>query len=275
MHRIAAFLCPLLLLPATAAAQERCKHSEPRELALEIGDARTVVFDIGASELRLDGKAGAAGHVGGQACASHAEGLAQLSLTQERVGDKLVVRAAREPRIGISLGNRYAYLKLAATVPDDVAVQVDVGSGDAWIRGTRSLALDVGSGDADARGIGGPVWAKVGSGDVRLEETGPLEVLSIGSGDFVATGIGGAVGVGSIGSGDFELSGARGDVRIGSIGSGDADLRDIDGSVTVDSIGSGDIDVADVRGGLQVRSSGSGSVDHENVTGTVDLPRRR
>lgn len=275
MHRIAALLCPLLLLSATAAAQERCKHADPRELVLDFGDARTVVFDIGASELRLDAKAGAAGHVGGQACASHADGLAQLTLTQERVGDKLVVRAAREPRSGIVLGNRYAYLKLAATVPTDIAVQVDVGSGDAWIRGVRSLALDVGSGDAEARGIEGPVWAKVGSGDVRLDDIGPLEVLSIGSGDLVATGVGGAVGVGSIGSGDFELAEARGDVRIGSIGSGDAEFRDIDGSVTVDSIGSGDVDVDGIRGGLAVRSSGSGSVDHRNVAGTVDVPRRR
>jgi hypothetical protein len=275
MHRIAALLCPLLLLSGTAAAQDRCKHTEPHGLTLDMGDARTVVFDIGASELRLDGKTGAAARIGGQACASHADGLAQLSLTQERVGDKLVVRAARAPRVGIVVGNQYAYFKLSATVPADVAVQVDVGSGDAWIDGVRSLALDVGSGDAEARRIQGPAWAKVGSGDVSLTDSGPLEVLSIGSGDVVVDNVRGDTTVGSIGSGDFKLRRSSGGVSIASIGSGDAELSDIAGSVRIGSVGSGDLDVQGVGGGLTVSSLGSGDVDHGGVRGTVDLPRRR
>lgn len=271
-----ALLALSLLSPAAFAADDKCEHSAPRDLKLDIGDARAVVFEIGPHDLRLAASPGAAGRVQGRACSSDPASLAALTVTQARVGDKLVVTLGREDRNVINLfGRYYAYLNLEGTLPDNVMVQLQVGSGDASVTGASALSLDVGSGDAEATRIKGAVTAKVSSGDIDLDDIGALKVLSIGSGDLKAGRVRGAVEVGSIGSGDFELDGAQGGVDIGSIGSGDATLDDIDGDVRVGSIGSGDVRARNVRGELTVRAVGSGSIDHRGVAGKVDLPTRR
>ena len=277
MRKLPLALFALAVLPLAAFAQDdrACKHSAPRNLSFEVGNARTVVFQIGQHDVRVAGAPGKGGRLQGRACASGPGLLDDLTLTQERDGDRLIVRAQRKDRTVFSLGNHYAYLKLEGTVPDNVAVEFDVGSGDAVVRGVSSLALEVGSGDAEARQVKGAVSAKVGSGDIALADIGALEVSSIGSGDLEARQVRGAAKVGSIGSGDLELHDVAGDVEIGSIGSGDADLAKVGGSVELGSIGSGDIDIDGVRGDLVVRSKGSGSVGHANVGGKVDVPKKR
>lgn len=265
-----------LLSPTAFADDDKCEHHAKRDLKLDIGDARAVVFEIGPHDLRLAASPAAAGRVQGRACSSDPKSLEELTVTQSRVGDKLVVTVGRESRNVINLfGNHYAYLDLEGTVPDDVMVQLKVGSGDAWVTGASALSIDTGSGDVEAKRIKGAVTAKVNSGDIALDDIGALKVLSIGSGDLHAGSVRGAVEIGSIGSGDFELDGAQGGVEIGSIGSGDANLDDVGGDVRVGSIGSGDVTARGVRGGLTVRSVGSGSIDHGNVAGKVDLPTNR
>ncbi|GGK04934.1 hypothetical protein [Luteimonas terricola] len=272
-------LCALGLatVPASAQADDdrACKHSAPQSLTLDIGDARVIQFHVGPSKLRLDGRPGTTGSLQGRACGSSQNELARLRLEQSREGDRLVVRLAREERIGWSFGNRYAYFDLSGTVPDGMPIEVRVGSGDAWATGLSGLDLTVGSGDADARRIAGKVEARVGSGDIVLADIGSLDVGSIGSGDLEARGVRGDARVGSVGSGDLGLRDVGGSVDIGSIGSGDADLERIAGSVEVGSVGSGDIDASGVGGDLRVRALGSGSVDHDGVAGKVDLPRKR
>lgn len=289
-------LASLLVLPLLAHAQERhCRHSEPRQLQLQLDGVRTVMFDIGANKLRLDATAGASSALQGRACAANARWLEQLKVEQERQGDRLTVRLWRDGRTsGLSLGSNYAYLDLSGSIPDDVLVQLKVGSGDAWLTGAAAMSADVGSGDVEARRIAGLATVKVGSGDIELDDIGALKVLSIGSGDVEAGNVRGDVEVGSIGSGDFNLRGAGGDVQIGSIGSGDADLQEVRGSVSigsigsgdadlrgigggvsVDTIGSGDLDARGVGGDLRVGSKGSGSIRHSDVAGQLDVPRRR
>lgn len=269
-------LLPLLLLASAPAFADQCRHSAPRELALDLDGVKTVLFEIGHNELRVDARPGAKGMLQGRACASSEGALDRLGATQQRSGDKLVVRIAREGMAGgIFFGNNYAYMQLSVDVPDDVMVQLDVGSGDAWVAGASALSADVGSGDVEASRIKGPVTADVGSGDIVLRDIGSLRVLSIGSGDVEAEGVRGDVEVGGIGSGDFTLDRAGGRVEIGSIGSGSADISRAGGLVEVDSIGSGDVDVADSTGGLTVRSVGSGDIEHRNVSGPIDIPRKR
>ncbi|MGY0632895.1 GIN domain-containing protein [Luteimonas sp. A478] len=276
MHHRYLLLCALLLPLAAHAEDDNCRHSAPRQMQLELDGVRTVKFEIGHNKLRLDAGANADGTLQGRACASSAGALDNLKLEQQRDGDQLTVRVYREGRLGgLFSGGGYAYLDLSGSVPDNVLVQLIVGSGDAWLTGASAMSADVGSGDVEARNIAGLVTAKVGSGDITLHDIGALNILSIGSGDIEAHQVRGSVEVGSIGSGDFELEGAAGDVGVGSIGSGDADLRDVRGSISVGSIGSGDLDIRGVGGDLTVRSAGSGSVRHTGVDGSVDVPRRR
>ena len=264
----------LLLAPAAAfATSPECKHSQPRNLALDLTGVKTVVFDIASNDLIVDAIAGAKAALGGKGCASDEKYLQQLKLTQHKAGDKLYVVARREGSAsGIFLGSNYAYLKLAATLPDNVMVQLKVGSGDAVVTGAPMLSADVNSGDVEARHIRGLVAASVGSGDIILEDIGSLHVISVGSGDLSAKKVRGPAKVGSVGSGDFELDGASDDVEIGSVGSGDARVTGVSGSVTVASVGSGDLEVNDIRGDLSVRSKSSGSVSHNRVDGRVDVP---
>lgn len=277
-----ALLVPIVLVSALAAAPavaSECRHSAPRSLELDLAGAKTVMFDVGPHELRVDAGTSARTRVGtlaGQACASDADRLDALTVTQERDGNRLIVRLRRDDALaGFGLGQRYAYLRVEAGVPDDVLVQLQVGSGDAWLTGAAAASADVGSGDVELKRIAGRATVKVGSGDIAVEDAGALKVLSIGSGDVEASGLRGDAEIGSIGSGDFTLRRSTGGVTIGSIGSGDADLVDIAGSVRVDSIGSGDLDVQGVGGDLTVASAGSGSVDHSGVRGAVDVPQRR
>lgn len=269
---------PLALLPLAAQASDdgRCKHSQPRHLQLGFSGVKTVVFDIGGNDLDVRASASSTGKVDGRACASDEKSLDRLVLTQERTGDRLLIHARREGNFGgIFFGSHYAYMTLQASVPDNVAVQLRTGSGDASVDGARSASIDTGSGDVRASRIRGELTAAIGSGDLEAEDIGSLHLLSVGSGDATFRHIRGASKIGSIGSGDLGIRSTQGPVEIGSVGSGDVDLADIGGSVSVGSIGSGDIQADGVRGDLAVHSAGSGDVDHRGVTGRVDLPRKR
>ena len=265
-------LAGLMLAPLSAFAADRCEHMAPQDLKLDLAGAKAVVFEVNSHELRLTTKPGKEGALTGRACASSDKVLKQLRLSQQRQGDKLVVKLERENTFSM-FGNQYGYLDITGTVPDNVPVQLRVGSGDASVDGASIVSADVGSGDVIVRRTRGLVAAKVASGDIEVDDAGSLKVIGISSGDLDAKHIRGAVEVGDIGSGDFDLDGATGDVRIGSIGSGGARLRDIGGSISVGSIGSGDVEARDVKGGLKVDRIGSGSVDHSNVAGPLVLPR--
>lgn len=268
-------LCLLLSLPGIAMADEdHCKASAPRDLKLDLAGVRSVLFEVNSHDLHLQGTPGAAGQATGRACASNPEILKQLTLTQRKVGDQLVVTLAREQSgWNLSFGNSYGYLDVRASVPDSLPVRLEVGSGDVQARNLASLELSTGSGDVEVRDIKGAVTAKVGSGDVSLERIGSLKVGSIGSGDFTARQIGGAAEVGTVGSGDLELDGVQGSVRVGVIGSGDVDVSAVKGSVSVDSIGSGDLGVRDVGGDLTVSRKGSGEINRSGVRGRVSVPK--
>ena len=261
MHRVFLSLPVLALAIAIAApaiaAEDNCKHTEPRQLDLDIGDAKAVVFDVASHDLKLVARSGNHHGLRGRACASDAKLLPQLSVTQRREGDKLVVLLRREGRSqSIFFSKNYAYLELDGSVPDNMPVQLKVGSGDAEVRGAAIVSADV------------------GSGDVEVDGAGSLKGISIGSGDAQARHVRGPVSIGTIGSGDFDLEDGQGRVEIESIGSGDAELSRIGGDVVIGSVGSGNVGAREVRGGLSVRSVGSGSIDHSGVAGTVSLPRR-
>ncbi|HBN53901.1 MAG TPA: hypothetical protein DD456_07690 [Stenotrophomonas sp.] len=267
-------LLALALLPGAALADEHCKFSQPKALELELAGAKAVVFEVNSHDLKLQATPGARAALSGRACASSQDLLGQLSLTQEKVGDKLVVRLQRESRgMNINFGSSYAWLDIGGTLPDDVLVQLKVGSGDATLAGAQAMSADVGSGDVKARGIKGLATAAVGSGDIELDDVGALHVVSIGSGDVRIDGVRGDAKVGSIGSGDLELRGVQGDVEIGSIGSGDADVGDVRGAVSLGSLGSGDLRVRNAAS-LRVQRTGSGSIDHSGIGGSVDLPKK-
>ena len=261
-----------LFCPALALASD-CEHAQPRPLELDLDGVRTVRIEVNANQLRLGAARGGETRFSAKACASDPELFKQLSLTQDRQGDVLVIRAERE---GYSSGwlfrSNYAFLQLDAQLPASLAYEVRVGSGEAWVSGQPNLRVDVGSGDAEVRAATGTLRVKVGSGDVAAFDSGTLDVVSVGSGDLEVRGVRGSATVGDIGSGDVDIRTVGGALRVESIGSGDLVVDGVDGSVTIGSLGSGDATVADVGEGLSVRRIGSGDVSHRGVRGPVDLP---
>ncbi|MCX7033898.1 MAG: hypothetical protein NT046_07990 [Arenimonas sp.] len=261
-----------LLSPALAFASD-CEHAQPRSLDLDLSGVSTVRIEVNSHELRLGPARDGQASFTARACASDPAFFEQLTLTQERQGDVLVVRAERDGySSGLFFKPTYAYLQLDAQLPATLAYEVRVGSGEASISGQPNLRLDVGSGEAVARGATGTVVAKVGSGEASVYDAGTLDLISVGSGDFEARGVRNDATVGDIGSGDVALHTVKGNVRVDSIGSGDLLVTGVDGSVAIGSIGSGDADVTDVGEGLSVRRVGSGDVNHRDVRGTVDVP---
>ncbi|MXV07651.1 DUF2807 domain-containing protein [Xanthomonas sp. LMG 9002] len=268
-------LCALLSLPAVAMADD-CKYSEPRELKLDLAGVKTVLLDVQQNDLKLSGASAGDSTLRGRACASDADMLKELTLRQRHDGDTLVVTLKHEGKIhGISVGNRYAYLNVAGSIPANLPVQLQLGSGDAEISGVASLDAKIGSGDLHAQGLRGAVSATVGSGDIELRKVGSVALPTLGSGDVKADQVGGDVKVGTVGSGDLTVHGVRGSVQVDSLGSGDVQLRDVGGSVAVQTVGSGDLDVGNVGGNLSVQKVGSGDVTHRGVRGSVNLPKPR
>lgn len=261
-----------LLLPASAFATN-CEFNEPRSLALDLEGVRLVRFEVNQNDLRLGATTGDAS-LTARACASDPDYFPQLVLEQRRSGDTLLVRAERRGyATGIFFKPTYAYLEINAQLPAGVDVELDVGSGDAWVSGLKSVRADVGSGDIELRDIAGLVRASVGSGDVTVEGAGELDLRSVGSGDFEASDIRGPARIGSVGSGDLTVAGVKGDVEVDEVGSGDLELSRVAGSVRIGRVNSGDATVRDVGGDLVVRRIGSGDVSHRDVRGRVELPR--
>jgi DUF4097 and DUF4098 domain-containing protein YvlB len=254
---IAALLfAPLSLASFGVSAADHCEFEAPRNLSLDLSGVRAVQIDIHSYSLHLNGGAGVVrGELTGRACASDSSALAGLQVTQRREGDQLLIDVGGDNHFSFHLfGDSYANLDVTLSLPSNLPVSVNVGSGDAEVNNVAELQGNVGSGDLHVRQVQGRVQASVGSGDVEATDIGSLDLGSVGSGDFKANGI-------------------KGDAKVGSIGSGDVTLHEVGGSVHADTLGSGDLDVNNVGGDLSLGAKGSGDVDHSGVKGKVSLPK--
>jgi hypothetical protein len=250
-----AFALLLLLAPLAAHANDSCKFQAPRHLTADLAGVRGVRIEVNSYDLHLTGDSGAKGlTLDGRACASSQALLDTLTVSQRRDGDQLVVQIGGERNFSFSLfGNSSTNLDVNVSVPASLPVTVEVGSGDADVKGVAQLDSHIGSGDLHVHSVAGRFASSVGSGDVDGGEVGSLEL-------------------GSVGSGDLKLSDIKGDARIGSIGSGDVSLNNVGGSVHADTLGSGDLSVDNVGGDFQLGAKGSGDVNHHGVKGKVSVP---
>jgi DUF4097 and DUF4098 domain-containing protein YvlB len=271
-------LIGLVLFAASGAAlaSHDCKFSAERNLDIDPAGLKGLELVLGSSDAHVNGVAGLKRiEVRGKACASEEEWLKDLTVNQERSGDRVRVATKKDHDSHINwFGSSYAYIDLEVRVPADLPVDVDAGSGDANIANIAALGFSSGSGDLEANHVAGPVTIKVGSGDAIVDDVGSVNVERVGSGDIRASKVRGEIKVGHVGSGDLKFSDVHGGVQIESVGSGDVIVNRTGGDVTVGSVGSGDVTVDGVGGNFVVHSAGSGDLRHHNVTGKVDVPKR-
>ena len=267
----------LAAVSTTALADHDCKFKAERNLDIDPAGLKALTLVLGSSDAQVEGVAGIKRiEVRGKACASEEEWLKDLTVDQERGGDRVRVTTSKN-RSGTHinlLGSSYAYIDLTVRIPADLALEVDAGSGDADVGNVASLRFTSGSGDLKAHHVAGDVLVKVGSGDAIIDDIGGLDVERVGSGDIRASNARGDIKVGHVGSGDVTFADVRGSVRIESVGSGDVGVRRTGGDVEIGSIGSGDVTVDGVGGNFIVHSAGSGDLHHHQVTGKVEVPKR-
>ncbi|KFN50876.1 hypothetical protein [Arenimonas composti] len=239
-----------LLAPALANAGN-CRHEESREITPSLTGVTHVRFEVDSHDLRLTGDAAAdQARLDVHACASTAELLRQLDVKTRRDGDTLVIVLERDGAPGWNFGS--SGLTVQASLPAGLAYTVDVGSGDAAVRGVDRLVADVGSGELSARDIAGAVEIAVGSGDADIDGVGSLHVLSVGSGDLEAVRV-------------------RGDVRVDAVGSGDVEIDRIGGNAQIRRVNSGSVSVTGVDGDLHIGRVGSGEVLHQDIRGRITM----
>jgi DUF4097 and DUF4098 domain-containing protein YvlB len=262
-----AVLMSIVALPATAAD---CDHSKPLDATLQVDGARSIEIVAEAGSLTIDGRDGADQViVEGRACASSEKRLGGIELVTRREGDRLVVVAKIDDND--SGWRNYARLDLTISVPADLPLEVDDGSGETRIRNVAALDLVDGSGGIDVADVAANVRIRDGSGEIDLERVGGEVDIDDGSGSLSLRDIGSLSSLVD-GSGEIDIAGVRGDVRIRDDGSGGIDIRDVTGSVLIGSDGSGSIRVTSVGGDLTVQSDGSGTISVDDVKGTVRTP---
>ena len=270
-----ALACVLLIAALPAFADNHCAYSAQRSIDIDPAGLAALRFELASSDLQVEGVPGLAKiEVRGRACASQQDWLGELNMTQERVGNKAVVKPTpRTDHVNWS-DNHYAYIDFKVRVPAKLALEVDTHSGDADIAHVASLDFSSHSGDLKLDDVAGAASIQVNSGDVTAESLGSLVLRSSGSGDVTANGVRGDVKVGHVGSGDLHFADVRGGVQVDSVGSGDVSVQNIGRDFVVGSIGSGDIDAQSISGNLIVTTAGSGEIHHRGVSGQVQVPKR-
>jgi DUF4097 and DUF4098 domain-containing protein YvlB len=265
------------MLAAAGAAAEPCAFRADRNFDVDPAGLKALGFEMGSSDLHVEGVAGLRKiEVHGKACASQEGWLADLTVEQQRNGDRVVIKPHqnRSSQNYSMFGSNYAYIDLEVRVPDNQRIEVNAHSGDANIANVGSLDYSAHSGDLIVKHVSGEVSLEVHSGDLQAEDIGALTVRRSGSGDINAQGVHGEVKVGNVGSGDLVLRDVAKGVHVESIGSGNLSVSDAGGDVLVGSVGSGDVSVGGINGDFTVQSAGSGDIHHHDVQGRVQIPNR-
>jgi DUF4097 and DUF4098 domain-containing protein YvlB len=264
------------LVPMFAGANE-CRFTAQHDFEVDAAGLNTVAFALGSTDVTVEGVPGLAKvEVRGKACASDQAWLAELTVNQQRSGDRVTITPhERHDTNGSWFHSSYAYIELHVRVPAALAVDIKGSSGDADVSNVAALAFAASSGDLRVDKIAGALTVEVSSGDVKGGNIGSVDVRRTSSGDLTLHDVRGDVKVARSGSGDLAFDTVSGSVGIGSVGSGDVSARHVDRDVTVDSIGSGDVSVDTVGGNFSVRAKGSGDVHQHAVRGTVSVPHDR
>ena len=174
----------------------------------------------------------------------------EYELTLEQDGKQAKLVAQNKSRNGISFySGQSPHIDLVVTVPSNLNLDIDDGSGDILINAMQSN-IDV----------------KDGSGDLTISGAKNLTVDD-GSGEMHVSNISGSLSV-EDGSGDIVISHINGAVNVDD-NSGDMLIEHIGSSVTIED-GSGDIRVNHAKG-LTITESGSGDVSIDNISGSVKV----
>jgi hypothetical protein len=259
----------LALLAAAAAHAERdgCEISAERSGQLDLAGIQKVVILAGAGDLEVTGSTSTSRlEARGKACASSQALLDQTRITVRRDGSTATVETNMPED-----NDGHSSIDLVVTLPSNLPVEAQDSSGDARLRGLKSLSIQDSSGDLNIESIAQLAQVRDSSGDIEIEKAGDVR-LEDSSGDIEVEEVHGDVEVTSDSSGEIRIEEIGGKVHIAQDSSGGIHVAKVKGSVAVDSDSSGAIDVDTIGGDFTVTDDSSGGVKHRNVTGKVSVP---
>lgn len=244
-------LAAILITPIYSYADD-CSYSKDYDFSVDAASLESLQLAVGAGKLTVTGNSASNEvRVVATACANTSKRLEELDLTHQVRNSDLLVRTERH-RSGsflswISLGNNYSYIDIEVTMPNDLALDVDDGSGAVEISNISSLSLNDGSGsiliedisdDVDVNDGSGPISISGVSGIVSVDDgSGPIRIRDSNEVDIIDDG-----------AGEISIENIRSNVIIRNDGSGGIRIRDVAGSVEIGDAGSGSVDVRDVAG---------------------------
>jgi hypothetical protein len=239
------------------------QHIE-RTLELETKDLSELIAITGAGTVEIIGS-DTADKIIVQADIYTSDDL-DYTLSLERKGEMAKLIAEHNTFDGLTINiNQGTSIDLVITMPSDMALNLDDGSGDVAISGLKNtIEIDDGSGDLSVDG-GSSLKLEDGSGSLSISNlTGDMQLVD-GSGSVYISNIIGDIRLDD-GSGSTLIENTQGGVKV-SDGSGDLVIKNVTGEVKVDD-GSGDITI-DGAGSLVITESGSGGLRIDNVKGKV------
>ncbi|MEX1133895.1 MAG: DUF4097 family beta strand repeat-containing protein [Acidimicrobiia bacterium] len=172
---------------------------------------------------------------------------------------RLLVKVPRARGLGSYLGvHKLGSVDITIELPQDSRLQADAG--------LVNIRADGRLGETRIHG---------GAGDVRLDQTGQLEVtgsagpvtVNRAAGRTEVTGAG-DIGIGAI-DGDAEIKNLNGKTWIGEV-SGGLRIKSANGDITVD-LAHGEVAVKTANGSVQIGEVVSGSVGLETASGGLDV----
>lgn len=247
-------LAAVLITPLYSYA-DSCRYSKDYNFSVDAASLENLQLDVGAGNLTVTGdSASNSVRVVATACANSRNRLEELDLTHRVRDSDLLVRTERY-RSGsifswLSFGNNYAYINVEVTMPSELSLEVDDGSGGVEISNVSSLSLDDGSGAIQINNISGNVYVNDGSGSIAISNVGGI--ISVDDG-----------------SGPIRIRDSN-EVEIIDDGSGEITIENIHSNVNIRNDGSGGISIRDVAGDVEIGDAGSGSIDVRGVAGVYD-----
>jgi hypothetical protein len=258
----AAFIVTAAFIPVhRVRASTFDDYTAPRDANVDARGAKSIEVRAGAGSLRIEGKPGISQvQVRGIARASQRNRLTDIKLIAERRGDVVYIKADMPEESGSGFWNLgrddwNMQLDLVIEVPQNIALDVEDGSGDAKFMNVGPMKLTDGSGELSIIGVKGDLEVEDGSGNMTIENVEGRVRVSDGSGEIRAKNI-------------------VGDFIVEEDGSGSIDVAGVGGSMRVEEDGSGGIDVDQIAGDFTVDHKGSGSISSSGVRGKIDIPDR-
>jgi len=243
-------LAAVLIAPIYGYADD-CRYSKDYDFAVDAASLESLRLDVGVTGNSASNEVS----IVATACANTSKRLEELDLTHRVRNTDLLVRTERH-RSGsifswLSFGNTYSYINIEVTMPNDLALEVDDGSGGVEISNVSTLSLNDGSGSILIDNI---------SGNVDIDD---------GSGSISISGVNGRISVND-GSGPISIRDSN-EVTITDDGSGEISIENIRSNVNIRNDGSGGINIHDVAGDVHIGDAGSGAVNVSGVAGVYSL----